>query len=257
MATVASLWIGNTLGPIEMASIRSFLGQGDDFILYTYGPVQNIPEGTQTRDAREIFPTETIIRHKKTGSPAIHADLFRYKLLAQTSYIWVDLDVIALKPFKFDSDWIFGLETEQEANNAVLKLPRNSQTLNDLLSLTTISRGTPPMLKGFRRFKYWAKSWGMGLTIDRWPWGATGPRALTYYLEKNGEIDKALPVNAFYSISLVDVKDFTIPGKITRDNLPADAWAVHLWGKEMREHIKNECNNVVPEGCFLHACLQD
>lgn len=94
MATVASLWIGNTLGAIEIASIRSFLGQGDDFILYTYGPVQNIPEGTQTRDARKIFPTETIIRHKKNGSPAIHADLFRYKLLAQTSYIWVDLDLV-------------------------------------------------------------------------------------------------------------------------------------------------------------------
>lgn len=257
MATVASLWIGNTLGAIEVASIRSFLTQGDDFILYTYDQVQNIPDGTEVKDAREIFPTETIIRHKKNGSPAIHADLFRYKMLAQTDYIWVDLDVIALKPFNFDSDWVFGLETEREANNAILRLPRDSQTLRDLLSLATISRGLPPTLKGFRRFRYWAKSLGRGLTVDRWPWGATGPRALTYYLEKNNEMGKALPISAFYAIPLSEAHHFAMPGKITKENLPLNAWAVHLWGKELREYIKNECGNAIPEGSFLHACLKE
>lgn len=150
IATVASLWIGERLGMIEKASIRSFLKVGDHFILYAYNPIANVPDGVEVRDAQEVYPCRSIIRHKKSGSPALHSDLFRYALQAKTDYIWVDLDIIALRSFDFPRPWVFGLETETEANNAVLKLPKDSQTLQELLKINERTIGLPPMMKGFQ-----------------------------------------------------------------------------------------------------------
>ena len=254
---LASLWIGDSLGVIEQASIRSILNHHGKLILYSYEPILRVPEGVEQRDAREIFSGDTIIKHKKNNSPALHADLFRYALMAKTDSIWVDLDIIALKPLIFDSDWVFGIETEGEANNAVLRLPKDSKTLNGLLELQADTVGLPPTLTGMRRLKYWLKSFGQGLTIDRWPWGATGPRLLTYYLKKYDEFKYAMPVEAFYSIPFEQAHRFAIPGEIRREDLPKEAFAVHLWGKELRSYIENECGGRVLEGSFLQQCLED
>lgn len=255
-SSVASLWIGDSLGVIEQASIMSFLKVGHRFVLYTYNPVANVPFGVEVKPAEEVFVSSKIIRHKKTGSPALHSDLFRYALLAKTDHIWVDLDVIALREFEFPSEWVFGLETESEINGAVLKIPRKSPVLQELLQFNEHTVGLPPMMKGFRRFKYLVKSFGRGLTIDKWPWGALGPRALSFFLKKHNEFHRALPIEAFYAVPLSDAYRFAVPGSITRESLPADAWAVHLWGKELRLYIQHELDGNVPEGSFLSECLK-
>lgn len=256
MATVASLWIGERLGMIEQASIRSFLKVGDRFVLYVYNPVAGVPDGVEVRDAQEVYPCHTIIRHKKTGSPALHSDLFRYALLAKTDYIWVDLDMIALRSFDFPSPWVFGLETEGEVNGAVLNMPKESKALQELLKFNERTVGLPPMMKGFQRVRYWFKSWGRGMTIDRWPWGSIGPRALSHYLHIHDEFKYAMPMSAFYAIPLHRAHEFAIPGKITLNDLPNDAWGVHLWAKELRQYLKQTGTDKVPEGSFLSIYLE-
>ena len=256
MNSVASLWIGNSLGLIERASIQSFLKSGHRFVLYGYNPIDGVPDGVEFRSAQEVLPTSNIIRHKKSGSPALHSDLFRYALLAKTDHIWVDLDVIALRHFDFSSDWVFGLETPGEINGAVLKLPKDSLVLQDLLAFDEHTIGLPPMMKGFQKFRYLMKSFGRGFTIDQWPWGSIGPRALSYYLNRHGAFHHALPINAFYAIPLDQAHQFAVPGAITLDTLPKDAWAVHLWGKQLRTYIQDELDGQLPQECFLSECLQ-
>ena len=255
MADLASFWIGDRLGPIEVASLQSFLRFGDHMTLYCVGNVAGVPKGVECRPASEIMPCDNILRHRKTGSPALHSDLFRYQLLARTDKIWVDLDVIALKPFDFPTPWVFGYESPLEINGAVLRLPRESAALQALLALTPETRGLPEYLSGFRRWKYWLKGMGRGLPIDRWPWGALGPRALTYYLRKTGEIAHALPVSAFYSVPLTETRRFLDPGGLTPDELPSDAWAVHLWAKELRGALATHHGGQVPRGSFLDRLL--
>lgn len=51
---IGALWIDGALGWLEIASIRSFLDLGHDYVLYTYGTVPNLPAGA-TRDAREVW----------------------------------------------------------------------------------------------------------------------------------------------------------------------------------------------------------
>ncbi|SEN61167.1 hypothetical protein SAMN04489859_10119 [Paracoccus alcaliphilus] len=257
MAELASFWVGDRLGPIEIASLRSFLRQGDHVTVYSPAPMEGLPEGVLWRDASEIMPCDRIIRHRRTQSPALHSDLFRYQLLAKTDQIWVDLDMIALRPFEFGSEWVFGHETPQEVNGAVLHLPRQSETLRKLLLLTPETRGLPPFLTGMRRAKYWLRSFGRGLPLDRWPWGGIGPRALTYYLKQTGEMSHALPVSAFYFVPMQEAARFVEPGGIRRADLPQDAWAVHLWGKQLRQAMAAYHSGQVPRGSFLDLALRE
>jgi hypothetical protein len=99
---IQSLWVGETLSTIERLSISSFLKNGHEFHLYTYGKVNNVPEGTLIIDAREICELDDKIMTKTgfgKGSYAPFADYFRMQLMAQKGNWWVDLDVVCLKSF--------------------------------------------------------------------------------------------------------------------------------------------------------------
>lgn len=250
---LACLWIGDSLGLIEVASAKSFLKHGNTLTLYSYAPVKNVPCGVIQKDANEILQTDRIIRHKKTGSPALHSDLFRFALMEKTNAIWVDLDIIALRSFNFPTDWIFAYESKSIVNGAVLKLPKDSQTLKHLSQYNSDYKG-PPLhsTKGFRRFRYRLRSFLTGgMTIDLWPWGSLGPLALTHFLRQTGEIKHAYPINAFYSIPLKEVERFVKPGALSDKDIPKDAWALHLWGKELRQIIEEKYYGDVPDGSFL------
>ena len=41
---IQSLWIGNTLSNVEKLCINSYIKNGHEFDLYTYGEIDNIPE---------------------------------------------------------------------------------------------------------------------------------------------------------------------------------------------------------------------
>ena len=256
MAELASFWVGGPLGPIEIASIKSFLRHGDNITVFSPHPLE-LPEGARWADANEIYPSETIIRHRKTGSAALHSDLFRYALMAKTDMIWVDLDIIALRPFEFGSEWVFGYESESTINGAVLRLPPSSRSLRILAGLSLDQRGLPDHLSGLHRARYWLRGLGRGLTIDRWPWGSIGPRALTYYLNETGEEKYALPISAFYSIPGPEAERFVKPDGLLLEDLPPDAFAVHLWGKHLRAIIAEKYDGRVPKGSFLDLALKD
>ncbi len=255
MAELASLWAGERLSPIEVASARSFSRHGDRLTVYSPMAIANLPPGVTGRDAAELFPSDQLIRHRRTGSPALHADLFRYSLMARTYAIWVDLDLIALRPFEFGSAWVFGRESSQYVNNAVLRLPRDSVTLHALLALDPDTVGFPPHLRGVECFKFWLRTVGRGAPIDRWVWGATGPKALTHFLGMTGEVVHALHVSAFYAIPYEEVGRLLTPGALTEADLPAEVWAVHLWASALRPLIRDRWGGRIPADSFLGRAM--
>src|SRR5690625_7959918 len=103
---IQGLWIDGELSAMEELCIRSFLANGHEFHLYTYGDVPNAPSGATVRDAREILPEDRIFRCEGgvfgKGSLTGFADIFRYQLLFDRVGWWVDMDVICLKPFPFE-----------------------------------------------------------------------------------------------------------------------------------------------------------
>ncbi len=100
MERVATLWIGTRLSFLERLCLKSFADVDQKPIVYHYGELRDIPGYVEARDAREIFDTPEFYRDPITRSVAVHADLFRLKLLKHTDYIWVDADAYALRPFE-------------------------------------------------------------------------------------------------------------------------------------------------------------
>ena len=63
---IQSLWIGGGLSPMEQLSAASFLAQGHEYHLYSYGVVGNLPEGAILKSAEAILPRAAVFH--------IHAD---------------------------------------------------------------------------------------------------------------------------------------------------------------------------------------
>src|SRR5271165_176092 len=127
--TIQGLWVGDTLSVMERLCILSFLRHGHAFRLYTYGPVRDVPSGTEICDVNEILPRSAIFRYSN-GSFAGFANFFRYKLLLKNGGWWVDLDTICLKPFDFPQEHVFSSEMHHGTpvvNSAVIKVPIGSE----------------------------------------------------------------------------------------------------------------------------------
>ncbi len=105
MSIVQSVWIGAVLPPLQQLSIRSFLAQGHEYHLYTYGDVENIPQDATIRDGSEVLHRDNIFCYPHgfgKGSYSAFSNLFRYKLILDRGGWWVDTDVVSLRPFQFD-----------------------------------------------------------------------------------------------------------------------------------------------------------
>src|SRR6476659_583016 len=91
MLRCVTLWIGDSLGPIERACLRSVLGHGHALTLYCYKEPIGIPAGVDLADASAILPESAVLRDS-TGSVALFSDWFRYELLQRGLGTWVDTD---------------------------------------------------------------------------------------------------------------------------------------------------------------------
>lgn len=142
LSPVQSLWVGPKLSELEILSIKSFQKVGHKFILYTYGKVKGIPQGTIVKDGNKIIKKQDLFTFKKGLLP--FSDIFRYKMLYENGGYWVDLDMIALKPLKFREPFIFSSERtiqkgpyrnrekKEIENIGILKAPKKSPFYKEL-----------------------------------------------------------------------------------------------------------------------------
>lgn len=208
---VQCLWIGPRLSAMERLSIASFLRHGHEVHLYTYGGVDGIPPGTVVRDGREILPAERIFFYSEHASPSGFANFFRYKLLLERGGWWVDTDMVCLRPFDFDGDWVFGSEVWREistVNCGVIKAPRGSEAM--AFAWETCNAKDPATLR----------------------WGETGPALTKEVVERFGLHDAVQPPEAFCPVPW-----WELPRLLDGDHppeLPAQSFAVHLWNEMWR-----------------------
>src|SRR5712692_7731476 len=136
---IHALWIGPRLGWIERLSFRSMMAHGHKLVLWTYAVVEGVPDGIEVRPAEDILSPRFIVRDPTTGSVASpFGDRFRYRMLQQhPEATWLDADVVVLRPIEIDTPYLFGWESADLINNAVLRLPPRSRVLRDLVKLTS------------------------------------------------------------------------------------------------------------------------
>ncbi len=188
LPVVSSLWIGPKLSFLEQLCLKSFVDAGHTTKLYVYDGVEGVPQGVQIVPAERILPAEEFIVNSESGTPGPHADKFRYNLLQQTDEIWADTDAYCLRPFP-NSDYFFGCHFKSLVANGVLRLPKGSQTLEDLLTFTSTEYPVLPddflfYDKAFRNNYLDVRRSGKEMHISQMPWETWGPHAITYFMQK-------------------------------------------------------------------------
>lgn len=134
---IQSLWIGDDLTLNEVLCIMSFIKNGHQFHLYTYGEVGNIPIECIVKKGNEIIPEKDIFYYSESQSvsgkkrPTAFSNMFRYKLLYDKGGFWVDMDMVCLKAFVFPEPYVFSSESTfgrpATVNAGVIKCPPRSE----------------------------------------------------------------------------------------------------------------------------------
>ena len=253
---IASLWIGERLSWLEQLCLKSFADAGHHITLYSYGPIDNVPEGVHTGDAADLLPAEPMLRHARTGSPAIHADMWRLQLLKHTNKIWVDADIYCYRPFRFESEFVFGWEKPGLVCNAVLGLPKSSKALAGLLEFFEDEYAIGPWLADWQRKELeQERDAGKPVHMTEQNWGFTGPASVTHFLKETGEIEHARPVGAFYPISYKKRNQLILARFKPQDEMAEDTYGVHFWARRMKPRLEEKENNTPRRGSFMDKLL--
>ena len=229
--TFASLWAGQPPSPFELACFHSFARRDYDLVVYSYDRFEGMPPWLTFRDAAEITPKSDLEAYIYEGKPNLShfSDLFRYRLFQETDRIWVDADILLMRPFDFTLPAaIFAKEHEKSLCAAVMRLDRSDPRLAELVARTRA-------LAGKSLF-----------------WGETGPRLMTAVFGRTDAFAHAFPPSTFYPV-LYDVfwKVFLPEHRDECAAMCKDGYTLHLW------------NNIVvqlgiwktmapPKGSWLH-----
>jgi hypothetical protein len=92
-----TFWGGGKLTNVERTCLNSLVKNGHKLVVWSYNDIKDMPTGSELKDAREILPESSFFL-LSNGSCAPFSDFFRYTVLDLVGGLWVDTDVIALKP---------------------------------------------------------------------------------------------------------------------------------------------------------------
>ncbi|MDF1661587.1 MAG: glycosyltransferase [Planctomycetota bacterium] len=252
---VNALWIGKALSKLEFLCLSSFVQHGHHVNLFRYNKLENVPEGIHEQDAREILAEEEIYTYPN-GSYSAVSNLFRWELLRQRGGIWIDTDVICLKPFDFDQEFVFGHQDSETINAAIVGLPKGHKIAVDLAYLCRNPNTFLPHDKWKTKKLKFIRRFFQGNRRDNITWGeGGGVRGFTNYIRHNKLDGHALPISAFYPIHFLKWEAF-IDGSVSlNDSTFKDSYAVHLW-HEMFRQGEFDKNKPFPENSFLYECEQ-
>ncbi|MGB0927207.1 MAG: glycosyltransferase family 2 protein [Pikeienuella sp.] len=236
---IGALWVEGPLSFLEQLCLKSFVDAGHHTILYKYGDVTNIPDGIEVRDANEVLPQTGFLTHERTGSPALHSDLFRYKMLEKGDrIIWADTDAYCVKAFETPNGHFYAWESKRHVNGGVLGLPPDSETLRELLEFTSDEFAIPPWYDDERKAEYEAAAArGEPVHAGEMTWGVWGPHAVTHFLQKTGEIKYALPRHALYPFTFKERRKMLKRETKMEDYVFDDTYSIHFYGRRMRKRI--------------------
>ena len=95
--------------------------------LHVYEEPPGVPAGVTLCDAAAVLPRNELFVHRCSGSVAVFADWFRYRLLLEHGGMWVDTDVVCLQAVRSRGPEIFAwqdaVDHQQRRASACRKRP--------------------------------------------------------------------------------------------------------------------------------------
>lgn len=231
---VVSLWIGPSLSAIERLSLASFIANGHPTALYAYGAVEGVPPGVELRDAAAILPRDVAEQNRyPSGSYALFSNLFRFELQRRGLGLWVDADVVCVRPVTIEGPFVAGRESPRFLNGAVLRLAPDSPVIADWFAAWNSGR-VPPWLPLRRaigaRFRQWH---GQPVRPTELPFGTFGPRSITALATRHGLVAAAQPEPIFYPVPPREAERIYDPAYRFADVVRPETLTIHLWNEKL------------------------
>ena len=202
---VNGLWHGSELGELEKLCIDSWIENGYKFRLWLYEDIE-VPKDVIVKNANHIVSFDQYFTYSEghtVGTPVAFSNLFRTQLLYKLGGLYVDLDVLCLKPYEFNERFVFSEQVDSGWDYHVATCILYSEN------------------KGERIFEDWS-DWILAKKNKTITHGDLGPNLFTKLIINNKLQKYVLPKDYFCPIDWQSYKDMFI-------NRP-DSYGIHLFG---------------------------
>jgi hypothetical protein len=216
---VVTFWHG-PLDALRLTCLRSQVAAGHKVTVYSFEPLGQLPDGVGNAEAEAILPhsfSEKLRPAEPDGSwrdwtILQFSDFFRMRLMAQRAGLWLDADVLLLKPVEIDpAKPYFAWERPRQLGNSVLYLPADDAIVVAFQHLMAQEELTPDWLALRHRLTFMLRKLRCRSNrLSDVRLAIFGPAALTALARRAGELDHALPKKSFYAVH-ADPKRFFEP----------------------------------------------
>ncbi|HKH03040.1 MAG TPA: hypothetical protein VKB08_20295 [Bradyrhizobium sp.] len=206
---VVTFWHG-PLDALRLTCLRSQVAAGHKVTLYSFDPIAGLPDGVGNAEAEPILPhafSERLRPPQPDGSwrdwtTLQFSDFFRMRLMAEGAGLWLDADVLLLKPVEIDpAQPYFAWERPRQLGNSVLYLPSRDPIVLAFEKLLEQDELTPEWLALRHRLTFALRRLRGGSNrLSDIRVAIYGPAALTALASRAGALRYALPRQSFYAV---------------------------------------------------------
>ena len=206
---IVTFWHG-PLDALRLTCLRSQVAAGHKVTVYSFEPLARLPAGVGNAEAEAILPHSFAEKLRPTGPDGVwrdwtilqFSDFFRMRLMEQSAGLWLDADVLLLKPVEIDpAQPYFAWERPRQLGNSVLYLPPSDAIVAAFAALTQQNELTPDWLAPRHRLTFaLRKLRGKSKRLSDIRVAIYGPAALTALARRAGELRYALPAKSFYAV---------------------------------------------------------
>jgi hypothetical protein len=206
---VVTFWHG-PLDALRRTCLRSQIAAGHKVTVYSFEPLAGLPDGVGNAEAEAILPhsfSEKLRPAQPDGTwrdwtILQFSDFFRMRLMAQSAGLWLDADVLLLKPVEIDrTKPFFAWERPRQLGNSVLYLPADHAIVRAFENLTEQEELTPNWLALRHRLTFALRRLRGGSNrLSDIRVAIYGPASLTALARSAGELGYALPKKSFYAV---------------------------------------------------------
>jgi hypothetical protein len=205
---VVTFWHG-PLDALRQLCLRSQVAAGHKVTVYSFEPLPGLPDGVGNAEAEAILPHAFAEKLRPTGPDGVwrdwttlqFSDFFRMRLMTRNPGLWLDADVLLLRPVEIDpAKPYFGWERRRQLGNSVLYLPSGDPIVAAFTSLMQQDELTPDWLALRHRVIFALRKLRGSNRLSDIRVAIYGPAALTALARRSGELQYALPMKSFYAV---------------------------------------------------------
>lgn len=206
---IVTFWHG-PLDRLRLLCLRSQVAAGHKVTVYSFDPLAGLPGGVGNAEAEAILPrafAEKLRPSEPDGAwrdwtTLQFSDFFRMRLMALNQGLWLDADVLLLKPVRIDpAQPYFARQRRRQLGNSVLYLPPGHAIVAAFSDLMEQDELMPDWLSLRHRLTYWMRALrGRSQRVSDIRVALYGPAALTALARREGGMRHALPKKSFYAV---------------------------------------------------------